>query len=118
MVGPQSTYLLITAMPMVSAFTQPYEDWTTRSETEPQHVFVTKHNSSNLFSSIEESVIPYLGFLPQVKIRLYNGNKNSVNVKMSFLNFYFTQIFCFFFTSAHLSNRPYIFNISLKRKSS
>ena len=101
MVGPQSTYLFITAMPMVSAFTQPYEDWTTRSETEPQHVFVTKHNSSNLFSSIEESVIPYLGFLPQVKIRLYNGNKISVNVKMFFFKFLFHSNILLFFSLLH-----------------
>ena len=29
---------------------------------------MTKHNSNHILSNIEESVIPYLGFLPQVWI--------------------------------------------------
>jgi len=64
-VGPQSTYLFITAIPLVSAFSLPYEDFTFMRESDPQPVFVTKHNSNYKFSNIEESVIPYLGFLPQ-----------------------------------------------------
>jgi period circadian protein len=60
----QSTFLFITAIPLSSAFSQPFEDMSNKVAAKPS--FVTKHTATCTFSApIDEASIPYLGFLPQ-----------------------------------------------------
>ena len=63
--GPHSTFLFITAIPLISSYSEPYEDISIKQENSGQNIFVTKHNASCVFSNIDETAIPYLGYLPQ-----------------------------------------------------
>jgi len=62
--GPESTLLFITAIPLASVYREPYEDMS-KFTKEKKPVFVTKHNSSGILNASDESAIPYLGYLPQ-----------------------------------------------------
>jgi len=61
-VGPGSSFLILTAIPLMSAFYESREDMTLRPGN---HTFITKHNSTCIFSFIDDSAIPYIGYLPQ-----------------------------------------------------
>lgn len=65
--GAQSTFLFITAIPLSSAFGEPFEDVRAKAVTlSGKPSFVTKHTAACTFSPpIDEASIPYLGFLPQ-----------------------------------------------------
>ena len=55
--------LFITAIPLRSAYCEPEEDMSAKSTI--KHTFITVVNTACTFSDIEETVIPYLGYLPQ-----------------------------------------------------
>ena len=66
----QSTFLFITAIPLTSAFIEPFQDMSAKvaasNALSGKPSFVTKHSAACTFSPpIDEASIPYLGFLPQ-----------------------------------------------------
>jgi len=63
-VAPQSIYLFITAIPIMSAYSEPFEEGPVKLGT-GQTGFITKHNAECKFSMLDEFSISYLGYLPQ-----------------------------------------------------
>lgn len=61
--GHQNTCLFITAAPMNSAYISPNEAGPVSYKG--QSSFITKHGPTCTFSLVEESSIPFLGYLPQ-----------------------------------------------------
>jgi len=61
---PQSIYLFITAIPIRSAYSEPFEEGPVKLGT-GQTGFVSKHTSECKFSMFDEFSISYLGYLPQ-----------------------------------------------------
>jgi len=61
---PQSIYLFITAIPIRSAYSEPFEEGPVKLET-GQTGFISKHTAECKFSMFDEFSISYLGYLPQ-----------------------------------------------------
>eukprot|EP00092_Neocalanus_flemingeri_P023959 GFUD01025990.1.p1 GENE.GFUD01025990.1~~GFUD01025990.1.p1 ORF type:complete len:1325 (+),score=327.53 GFUD01025990.1:258-4232(+) len=61
---PQSIYLFITAIPIRSAYSEPFEEGPVKLCT-GQTGFISKHNAECKFSMFDEYSISYLGYLPQ-----------------------------------------------------
>eukprot|EP00090_Calanus_glacialis_P014686 TRINITY_DN23529_c0_g1_i1.p1 TRINITY_DN23529_c0_g1~~TRINITY_DN23529_c0_g1_i1.p1 ORF type:complete len:1323 (-),score=302.40 TRINITY_DN23529_c0_g1_i1:347-4315(-) len=63
-VAPQSIYLFITAIPIRSAYSEPFEEGPVKLGT-GQTGFISKHTAECKFSMFDEFSISYLGYLPQ-----------------------------------------------------
>ena len=58
--GLQSVCLIIAAVPIVSAYTQPDQVLPPGGA-----IFITRHSAASIFTKVDEIAIPYLGYLPQ-----------------------------------------------------
>jgi len=59
-----TTFLFITAIPVNTAYSVPYDEGPFSSEA-GRHSFTTKHDVDCMFNMVDESSISFLGFLPQ-----------------------------------------------------
>ena len=66
-----SICLIITAIPLVPAYTE-------REQEGPfEGLFVTRHSGDCTYSMVEESAIPFTGYLPQVMCQMLSGSQSS-----------------------------------------
>ena len=100
--GLQSVCLIIAAVPIVSAYTQPDQVLPPGGA-----VFITRHSAAGTFTKVDEIAIPFLGYLPQdmegADIFDFYHPKDLVTIKEAYENIMADQ--------KPFKSRPYCFKV-------